>query len=584
MLVDWKSVRVLRILIVTAVVPISATTVCAQDSSAPVSNASCIGVAPPAPSSQNTYPNVPVYFVQPGAPRQQSVCEAAEALAGGMIAIAMNDDRVLAVALGEPGPEANVGKVSEFPYLAPGSQAIPGMPPPGPSPEISDGFHAYAAFVDPTSGVEYDLSSVGQTAADTEADIANWISSTVQPLLGAAASGATAASAGQASSSPLHAMAIAAAVVPKVEPSYSRSAWTKVKNYTLAASGNQIQMGDTEGFNRVLGANGAEIAVYRLNASAENDDYFLVDTRYTQTPRWDTFTYGFASGLIGNYWANAETDYELQASDPEGIAPRLIDFAPRTPITQTTETFTVGASLGSDLAVGVEASYSVSVTQDSVETAVTGTIGMNKVNWIDTYNGFNKILAATYPSTLINTFTGERLAIFKVPRTINNSRPNASTYNPGAYPGLLFFPFLRSVVQGYVYNPFILGTSAGPTKYAEWATHIMLFAPEPQFSASPLTNVTVSKSQNSATNPVIINVVAQLADGGAKLAWLPQLQGTSLETDAPQQHTGSGTFAIYPTPNAVVGSSTTVVLNTVPAAAADSVRGGPIKIPVTIVQ
>ena len=110
-----------------------------------------------------------------------------------------------------------------------------------------------------------------------------------------------------------------------------------------------------------------------------------------------------------------------------------------------------------------------------------------------------------------------------------------------------------------------------------------VFVPEPQFSASPLTGVVVSKSLNSVNKPVIIKVAAQLSDGEEKLTWQPTLQNGGLETDASQGHTGSGQFAIYPTSTAVPGS-TTILLNTVPPAAADSVRTGPLKIQVTIVN
>jgi len=63
----------------------------------------------------------------------------------------------------------------------------------------------------------------------------------------------------------------------------------------------------------------------------------------------------------------------------------------------------------------------------------------------------------------------------------------------------------------------------------------------------------------------------------------PQLQNSGLETDASQGQTGSGQFAICPTATAVPGS-TTILLNTVPPAAADSVRAGPLRIQVTIVN
>jgi hypothetical protein len=573
--IDWFPVAV-RVFALLAVTVLSVTAIHAQDDTPAVSNASCGDVQPPVPNPQNVYGDIPIYLVPSGAPQHQSVCQATEALAAGMVAISFDDDRVLADATGELSPDLDTDVVSDYPYTAPGSRPVPGQPPPGPSPEAAEGFHAYAAFVDPT-GVGYSFSSSGETATDTETAVSDWISSTLEPLLNAGASSARTAS-----------------VVPDAQAfaapasggsRYSRNAWTKLKQFTLAAYNNQVQRGTIHGSDRVLGRASAEIVVYRLNASRENDDYFLVDTTYTQEPRWDPFSYGlFEKGVQANFWANSRTEFELQARNPlsSTIIPRLVDFAPRTPVTQKTDTFTVGASLGGDVSGingSVDASYSVSVVQDSVETAVRGTIGGDLLRWTDKYNGFRDPFVN--PSTLYNTFTGERLAIFKVPRTINDSRPPpGGSYNPGGYPGLLFFPFLNSQVQGYIKD---VVRVADPNEYAEWNTHMTTFVPEPQFSASPLTGVVVSKSLNSVTKPVIINVVAQLSDGAEKLTWQPQLQNSGLETNAAQGQTGSGQFAIYPTAAAVPGS-TTILLNTVPAAAADSVRAGPLRIQVTIVN
>jgi hypothetical protein len=573
--IDWFRVAV-RVFALLAAALLSVTATHAQDDTAADSNASCGDVQPPVPNPQNVYGDVPIFLVPSAAPQRQSVCQATEALAAGMVDVSLNDDRVLADAMGNPGPNLDSDTVSEFPYTAPGSQPMPGLPPPGPSPEIAEGFHAFAAFVDPATGVGYSFSSVGETETDTQTSVANWISSTVEPLLKAEASSASAVP---------DARAFAAAAASSGGKRFSPNVWSKIKSFTLAAPGNQVQRGTIRGFDRVLGNASAEIVVYRLNVSRENDDYFLVDTTYTQEPRWDPFTYGFLEkGVTGNFWANSRTEFELQARNPLSatIAPRLVDFAPRTPVTQKTETFTVGASLGADTSGingSLDASYSVSVVQDSVQTAVKGTIGADLLRWTDQYNGFRDLFVK--PSTLYNTFTGERLAIFKVPRAINDSRPPpGGNYNPGGYPGLLFFPFLNSQVQGY-FRDVISGAS--PTEYAEWNTHMTVFVPEPQFNASPLTGVVVSKSLNSVSKPVMINVAAQLSDGEEKLTWRPQLQNTGLETDASQGHTGSGQFAIYPTATAVAGS-TTILLNTVPPAAADSVRAGPLRIQVTIVN
>lgn len=169
----------------------------------------------------------------------------------------------------------------------------------------------------------------------------------------------------------------------------------------------------------------------------------------------------------------------LTSSDPNHPntdQPTLADFAPRTAVTSRTETFTVGAELTSALDAGVNASYSVTRTQDSVDTAVQGTFGTNSLQWTDTYNGFPVIvfpgvLQLPPPPTSKDTFTGERLAIYKVPRTVND------TQNKRA--GLNFIPNLESNVQGVV--SFVITTTVNNTIYSTWNTRGTLFAPRTAF-------------------------------------------------------------------------------------------------------
>jgi hypothetical protein len=97
---------------------------------------------------------------------------------------------ILADALGDPEPDTTKGKVSEFPYSAPGSTPSPGFPPPGPSPERVEDSHLYAAFIDSNTGVEYTFSSVGDSVTDFESAASEWVTSTVEPLLEQNASGA----------------------------------------------------------------------------------------------------------------------------------------------------------------------------------------------------------------------------------------------------------------------------------------------------------------------------------------------------------------------------------------------------------
>lgn len=534
---------------------------------------SCVDVKPPALDPANTLDGVPIYIIPEGASGHRAICRATEALAEGMVDLELRGDRVLAHALGDPTPDRVTGEVSDFPYTEPGSQPTPGLPPPGPSPEHTDHSHAYAAFVDPATGVEYTFSTVAENLADAEEASVDWITSTVKPLLeNHLASKASALATANAKF----------AAAPAIgTPSFDTRAWNLLLVKELRMPNNRPASGTAAGrFDRILGSSGAVVRVYRLNAGGP-DDYFLVDTAYTQTPSYDPFTFGFASAVRGEFWMNGPTtQYTLTAKDPfpsSTITPRLYDFAPQTKVTSSTQTFSVGANLmgvkgGDGSGGGVSASYSVTRTQESVETSANATLGADiPVKWTDQYNGFRDV--AVPNSTLTHTFTGERLAIFRVPATINNNVP------AGRYAGFSLAAHIYSEVRGYVYDPFSFVPL--PTTYAEWNITDAFFVHEPQFSATP-TEITVSKSQNNVNNAVIVKVVAELPGGNQQVTWRPQLQNSGLETDVLDGHTGNGQFEIYPTATAVAGS-TTILLNTVPPAAANSVRNGPLKIKVTIV-
>ena len=109
----------------------------------------------------------------------------------------------------------------------------------------------------------------------------------------------------------------------------------------------------------------------------------------------------------------------------------------------------------------------------------------------------------------------------------------------------------------------------------------LLFAPEPQFSASTK-EVKVSRSTNSITKPVIVDIVAQLPSGDQKVAWRVTNPLSSIAAVASVSK-GSGKIAIYPT-SATSGETVgTISVDSSPSGATDSLRNGPIKIDVTIV-
>jgi hypothetical protein len=591
MTVHWFSVRGkirIRVLALLGIAVVGVTSAYAQNDNASVSNTSCGDVKPPIPNPADVYQGVQLYLVSPGASQHQSVCQATEALAAGMLDIAFDDDAVLADALGDPVPDTDIGKVSEFPSSEPGSTSSPAPLPPSLGPESTDGAHMYAAFVDPTTGVEYTYSSVADSVDDMKATAFQWFTSTIQPLLGKDTSIAIAPAAPDAAArAAANVTAFAAANASIGEPNYSPQAWNVLIDQTIGMPNNKMAVGafteHGKDFGRDLGESGARVRVYRLNSSQAGSDYFLVDTAYSQTPDYNPFDFvAFPNWVRVWAFANQRTDFKLTGEDPNhsSIRPSLYDFAPRTTVTNSTETFTVGANLvaaaGAGSGGGVSGSYSVTRTQESVTTSVKGTHGANTLQWGDTYNGFFQDASGNVhtPATSINSFTGERLAIFQVPRTVNDNIP------AGKAAGLNFNLYLESGVQG-IRIPAVVPLQFYIT--AGWSITSKLFAPEPQFSASPVM-VIVSRSKNSATNPVIVNITAQLSDGAQKLAW--QITDNPFESIAAVAtvNRGSGQIKIYPKSSTNTSEdSGDIAVDSVPSAAADSLRDGPVLITVTIV-
>jgi hypothetical protein len=538
---------------------------------------SCADVKPPALTPADSLAGVPIYIVPKGASGHRAICRATEALAEGMVDIEFRDDDALAQALGDPVPDTVAGEVSKFPYSLPGSAPIPGLPAPGPTDEVPEHSHIYAAFVDPDTGVEYTFASVAQNEDEAEAAGIEWITSTVKPLVEHSASNAVPFNqpgAARLAAAPNAAFATAAS--PRAE-SYNPAAWNLVRTSTITeppVRGEIRELGKV--FNREMGRSGATVRVYRLNTHQAND-YFLVDTAYTQSPTYDPFHFEWGPGIGADVytWANKRTQLTLTSSDPNHPntnQPILVDFAPRTPVTSRTETFTVGAELTSAPTGGVSASYSVTRTQDSVDTAVKGTIGTDSLQWTDTYNGFPVFDFLNHlqppPPTSGNTFSGERLAIYEVPGTVNQ------TQNKRA--GLDFSPNLESNVQGVV--SFTLLTPTNGSIYATWNIRGMLFAPEPLLSADTR-NVELSLSGKNGKNPAIVNVLAKGVTPAVTHS--PDLVDTNL--GPLNVATGTRPLEIFPK-NAAVGSTVTISLDTSPSGGADSVRGGAIQIKVKIIE
>lgn len=597
-------VRALRILTILAVAVTSAAAAQAQndpdDKQDSNFKTACADVKPPAVNSQQKFDNVPVYVISPEASGHRAECRALEALSEGMVDVELGDDRVLDEALGDPVPDAVTGEMSKFPYSEPGSRPTPGLPPPGPSAEAIDHSHAYAAFVDPATGVEYTFSSAAENLADAEQAGAAWIRSTVEPLLKQHAAKASAPVAAN-STSVADAASIAAdftnaaADAAEPPPTYMLRAWTLLLVETITLPNNEFAGGVAAGFRRRTGRSTAVVKFYRLNANLSangvDSDVFLVDTAYTQTPSYDPFNDGIR--LNGVFWVNKQTQFKLRSVDPyhSSIKPSLSDFAPKTVVSSSEQTFTVGAKLSADLkgpSGDLTADYSVTRNQLDVETVVNAGFGDPNLTWTDTYNGFG---GGKYPATLTNTFTGERLAIFTVPRTVNDVAPNQ-------WAGLEFTPFLYSQVQGF-FTTFL--NAHKNFEYADWQLTKGIFVAEPRFSVHavppgapiypqgsphpPLDPdgppLQISLSKTNITNPVYVDVVAQLPNGAEKVTWLATTK-MLVATDVGPDRTGSARIKIYPAPGAAVNNSGYIFVDSVASRATDSLRRGAIRIPVMI--
>lgn len=542
---------------------------------------SCADVNPPALDPANTLEGVPIYIIPEDESGHSAICRATEALAEGMVDLELRGDRVLAHALGDPTPNSVTGEVSDFPYTEPGSQPTPGMPPPGPSPEHTDHSRAYAAFVDPASGVEYTFSTVAENLADAEQASVDWIKSTVEPLLATQE-----AKAPQTAVGPRTLATTATFAEPHAADaaSYSTLAWNLLVDGTIVLPDPSLkralvsELGKT--FDTALGRSAAKVRIYRLNGNQLGADYFLVDSEYSQTPEYKPFDFVVAGIFKASVyaWANRETDFSLTATDPNHSTkedqPALNEFAPQTKITSSTQTFTVGTELSSAPGIGVSGSYSITVTQESVDTSVKAGFGDNNLQWIDTYNGFGMpnlgaggILPP--PPSSINTFTGKRLAIFKVPRTVNDLSEQDRL--AGKRAGLSFVANLDSHAQGVV----------SPLTFidASWNLSGMLFAPEPLLSVSTKV-VDVSLSGKNGKKQAIVNVTAEGVTPAVTHS--PDIVNARLGTL--DIKTGIRPLTISPKETAKVGDDVTVYVDTNPAGGADSVRAEAIQIKVNIVE
>lgn len=452
------------------------------------------------------------------------------------------------------------GQLQDLPVRA----GTPDPAPSGAAADTTEPVHAYGVYIDPATGAQYTLSIGAYTVAQAQSDVASWVSATIA----------------EAQKRAITRLSSRSAKALVGSPSYDAAAWTLISSGTvdhvdsiiIPSVGNN---GDPKVPAR-LGQATAIIKIFRFNTRLPTVDDFLVDAYYTQSPNYVGYQVHFPFGYY--FWWNSAMTLDVTASDPwhPSIRAQLVDYAPQTEITTTDNTLSVGGKLSGGDQFSV---YSVKTTQPSVTTSASGTLTNPTVGWRDKYVDIvvpgAVLITNPNPPATTSTFAGDRLAVFEVPRTVNDNVPAGST------PGLNVNVKLNSEVHGF--RGSILGLALGNIYPAYFKSSATIFAPEPLFSASP-TSINVSKSQNSATNPAIVNVTAERPNSGEKLTWHSVQTPSFLTTNVDAHNiTGSGPLKIVPN-NAQVGQSGFITLNSVPGAASDSLRYGSYQIAVTVIN
>ncbi len=359
-------------------------------------------------------------------------------------------------------------------------------------------------------------------------------------------------------------------------PSYSNIAWTKIGEHTFY---RQLASYCCNANLPGMGSYGVVTGVYRLNTADSLNDYFLVTTQFSQTPNWQV-TNGQAN-RVGNtfFWVGWLNQYnnissQLSAASTKGT---LVDYAPQNKIKVTSTTLTVGqnstfsvsanvsekgGSIGGNYSQTNSASYSTTITQESVTTTATGTLGGPSASWADAAD----VEAASLPSTTIGTFNSARLAIFSLPRAIYNAAVPSVTVGFNLKP---------------VYLTAYVDTTKSPgTQYAEAD-----FISGDSFTmALPVFSVSKTSVSLKIGGSVTIPVTAK-ASGGYGITWgvgtLPN--GVVANVDSRVGVTGNYSLVLAANVGAAPGTYF-VYVNSIPPGSADSLRNGSIPIQVTITQ
>lgn len=493
---------------------------------------SLVPAAQGAAASSCSKPNGSVFKVSPrdlASPSALATCQARLALQGHSVVTAIAS---------KPGM-AQLGRVL-------------GMSLPEPSATLSANSSVQRGVTAVFQGVHVDLQGVtnvyqGQAAAGGEAqaaaDFNRWVSQqAVTPALAAPAMPSSARA-----SWALPSMALAATAP-------SGTAWTPLFSAVSAYTDYQntsvhFTMSD-----------------YRLNDINSGADWYLFATQLQTAPAYGGCNY---SGC--GPWTIVRS---VRIPGPAPLS--LADYGPTGTITSSSTGYTVGAGLsaGTDIGVGVSASYSQTWDQPSVVTYDQTSYANVTAAWWENFGGPSYAWwpagPTPPPSTSTSSFQSDQAAIFKAPEgtssfslTSYGMSETQTDYN-GHTCFAISFPFYYPY---YCYSSSFSGVNLS----------VKMNVVPPVLSVSP-SGLSLSRGTSGT-----FSIQAVVPDSGQGLAWdvtnIPSwLTITSLSGS------GNGSVTVTVNRKATIGSVAYLNFNTSPAFSAPSVEHGPIVVPVTALK
>ncbi len=301
---------------------------------------------------------------------------------------------------------------------------------------------------------------------------------------------------------------------------------------------------------------------YRLNDINSGGDWYLFVSQLQTKPGYQ----GCDSNACGPYI------FQRYVNEPFATPLSLFDWGPTTTITGTGVGWTVGTSLSagySDVAVGVNTSYSQTWDQPSVVTTDQSSPTGGKAGWVENFAGPSYTAYPSVvppPATATGTFGSEQAAIFQVPE-------GTASFS---LTGIAGFATERDTWTAY--TCYIFFTCYSESSSFAGSTVTLRMTPQPPVLSVSPTSLQVPKG-SSAT----LNIQALVPGSTQGLTWdITNIPSWLAVSSLSGSTSASVTLTVpHKTP---IGSVAYLNLNTSPGYAAPSVEHGPIVVTVVVTK